>query len=126
LIIQIGWFLAAFLFATIFVCVNWSRCVDFTQVSGYNIVFLLFIVLILFPLVSALKLSALGAGIEMTSKSESANAIISKVAGEVSQEAAMENCSDMNAEDFKKTLEEVRREIFSDAVDFERKERGDQ
>ena len=73
------WFFVVFICLARFVHVNWDECVDFKPFTGYNLLFVIFILMLLLPLLTGLKVSALGMGMEATTKSDSSKEIFERI-----------------------------------------------
>jgi len=81
------WFLGVFIYLSIFVTKYWDKCITFTcvdaqmnvnlNITGYNILFIVFIIMLILPLIKTIKISP--SGIE-ASKNESTNAIFTRKA----------------------------------------------
>ena len=109
------WFLGVFIYLSIFVTKHWSKCVTFTSVdsqmnvnlniTGYNILFVVFIIMLIIPLIKTIKISP--TGIE-ASKSESPNAILTRKTDEFSRQITSGDISNINIDEIKAELDEVK------------------
>ena len=107
------WFFGLFIFLGRFVKNNWDNCVDFSQLSGYNLLFVAFVFLLLLPLISGIRLSALGIGIETSAKPDSANEILERI----KSDAKVENISGKRADTLAKELAEIKSVLTSAKID---------
>ena len=114
------WFFGLFIFLGLFVKNNWEKCVDFSQLSGYNLLFIVFILLMLLPLLTGFKLSALGVGVEATAKPDSAT----EIAERIKSEAKAEDVSNKAAADLSNDLAKELAEIGSQSPAAGNKSKG--
>ena len=61
------WFAIILLLYFVYTLINWQKCINFENFDGNNVIFLVFIVLTLLPLIKEVKFSALGADVEAKS-----------------------------------------------------------
>jgi len=101
------WFWVVFINLFDFVQEKWEECVDFSQLSGYNLLFVVFIIMLMLPLLAGFKLSFLGSGMEATVKPDSSTAILEKIKTEVK----IDGVSTKPAEDLSKNLEDMMRPL---------------
>ena len=124
MIIRVIWFLGAFILLALFVRSNWADCVNFKCITGYNILFSVFVLLLLFPLITGIKIFAMGSGIEMTSKHEYQNQMISRITEKLQNEVETSEVSGKYAEDTKNAdndkqeLEKTHQELSSKTANF--------
>ena len=114
------WFFGLFISLGLFVKNNWEKCVDFSQLTGYNLLFIVFIVLMMLPLLAGFKLSALGIGVEATAKPDSAT----EIAERIKSEAKAEDISNKAAADLSNDLAKELAEIGSQSSTVGNKSKG--
>ncbi|MCL2405572.1 MAG: hypothetical protein FWC92_08505 [Defluviitaleaceae bacterium] len=98
------WFFGVFIYLARFVSVNWDKCVDFSRLTGYNLLFVIFVLMLLLPLLTGLKVSALGVGMEATAKTDSST----DIAERIKKEAIAEDTSSKGVSELVIKLEAAR------------------
>lgn len=83
------WFWAIFIPLFRFVREHWDKCVDFSELTGYNLLFITFLIMIFLPLLTGFKLSVLGSGMEAKVKPDSSTAIFERIKAEAKKEDAL-------------------------------------
>jgi|GEM_PF-4883743 len=108
LIIKAIWFCCVFGFLAYYCAKNWKECIDFSAFSGNQVVFGVFILTLLIPLLSDIKFSAFGAAFEMkTPKNEYDN-----IVGAIAAETKAGLIDTGTADQLKESLVNERLEIF--------------
>lgn len=102
LILKGFWFLALIVASSVYCYKNWKSCLNFSSLSGDNIIFIGWLLLLVFPLLPGMKISAFGIDLEME-KNEMQEVIVR--AEKAAVEAAFDSASNKSAETMKAELE---------------------
>lgn len=96
------WFFLV-LSATSYYCVShWESCLDLSSLGGDNVIFIIWLLLVLFPLLPGVKISAFGIDLEMEKKEMHE---ILELVQKATAEATLDNASNKSAEAMKAVLQ---------------------